>query len=67
MRFEAWEGIHTKPPWAMTAVFSERVNIAAHYVGNVYIPTEYFWTLEIDSRDYIRIIEDQEKAAAKNL
>jgi hypothetical protein len=67
LRFDAWEGIHARPPWAMTAVFSERVNVAAHYSGNVYIPTDYFWTLEIDSRDYIRFIEEHEKEAAKNL
>jgi hypothetical protein len=66
VRYEAYEGQYVKKP-ALRATFWQQVDFPARWIGGFYSPETYFWTLEIDSREYLRIIEELEKAAAQNL
>jgi hypothetical protein len=66
VRYEAYEGQYVKKP-ALRAVFWQEVDFPARWIGGVYNPATYFWTLEIDSSEYMRVIEELEKAAAKDL
>jgi hypothetical protein len=66
VRYEAYEGQYVKKP-ALRAAFWQEEDLPARSIGGFFYPATYFWTLEIDSSEYLRIIEELEKAAAKNL
>jgi hypothetical protein len=69
LKYQALRGMKRKSDEVavLEASLKQEVDFPAAWIGGVYSPATYFWTLEIDSWKFLRMVEEIKKAAAKNL